>query len=492
MSIPNYSNYSWPLTLPEREKAGELWHWLYKEIRTAILEERLPSGARLPSTRFLAEQLCISRATVVTAFQRLCDEGLARMERGSGTYVHLDTPQQTFIRTPRRILTPSRAIVLSGRADTLLHETKASSGFRVTGKAFRSCEPALDLFPRDLWGRVASRVVRRAPLSLYTYGNAAGYGPLRRAIAEYVGGTRGVVCSPEQVVVTTGTQQGLYLIAQVLLNPGDRVWVEDPGYDGARYAFRAAGATILPIPVDEEGFDVAAGKRTSPMARMAYVTPANQYPLGITMSNARRADLLKWAREEDAWIIEDEFDAEYRYSGPTIASLQSEDRSGSVLYVGTFSKILFGSLRLGFVVLPEVLVESFVRFRYAVDRQVSTIDQAILAEFISEGHLGHHLQRMRSAYCERAEIFCSAVAQHLGGLLSLSPAQVGMRTVGWLRRCENDELAAQKAQRAGLEVAALSSFSVLHPSPPGLLLGFASCNERALLEGTALLARALA
>ncbi len=490
MTTP-YSKSVWQLALSSPDPKEEIWRWLYKELRSAILAGRIPSGTRLPSTRLLANQLKVSRWTVVTAFQQLLDEGLTRTENGSGTYVEVDTPQRAFTVSRASSATSHKHASLSDGAATLLKEVRSSVGYRITGKAFRSCEPALDLFPRDLWGRVASRVARRAPLALYTYGNAAGYGPLRKAIAEYVGGSRGVICSPEQVVVTSGAQQGLDLIARLLLNPGDMVWVEDPGYDGARYAFRAAGAVVVPVRVDSEGIDVAAGRQAAPKARIAYVTPANQYPLGITMSKSRRADLLRWAALDGAWIVEDEFDAEYRYSGMSVASLQSQDSNGSVLYVGTFSKVLFGSLRLGFLVLPQALVEPFAKYRYATDRQVSTIDQAILSEFITEGHFGHHLQRMRVAYAERAEILSHAVTQSFGGMMTLSSPIAGMRAIGWLPPSTSDETVALKARGYGLEVASLSSFSIRHYCSPGLILGFASCQEKELLEGTEKLAQAL-
>ncbi len=487
-----HGRFSKQLLFLEGERTGEISHWIYKVIRAAILEGRVLTGSRLPSTRELAKQLQVSRGAVVAAFQRLCDEGLARTENGSGTYIDSATPQRAFTGTVPARVAHKKAWVASNQASALLRELKTSHGLLVPGKAFRSYEPALDLFPRDLWGRVASRVARRAPLSLYTYGHAAGYGPLRRAIADYVRGTRGVVCSPEQVLITTGAQQGIDLLARILLNPGDQVWLEDPGWDGARYAFRAAGAELIPISTDREGLDVDWGRHTAPRARMAYVTPASQYPLGVVMSKARRSALLRWAMEVNSWIVEDEFDAEYRYFGPSVASLQSEDRHGSVLYVGTFSKVLFGSLRLGFLVLPEAIVETFVQYRYATDWQVSTLDQATLSEFIAEGHLGQHIQRMRSIYKERSEILQYGALKHLEGLVKVDPVEVGMRTVGWLLRHKDDEAAAQLARQLGLEVAALSSFTIRHPSPPGFVLGFASCNEKELLEGTSILAQALA
>ena len=479
------------LPLQQPDGGEELWRWLYKEIRVAILEGRLASGTRLPSTRDLARQYQLSRGTVVAAFRQLQDDGLIRTEIGSGSYVELDTPERAFPIDRGTDRQPSKRVNLSRQAQILLEELRISSGYRVAGKAFRSCEPALDLFPRDLWARVSSRVIRRAPLSLYTYGSAAGYQPLRRAVAEYVGGSRGVVCAPEQVLITAGAQQAFNLIARVLLNPGDEVWVEDPGYDGVGYAFRAAGAKIVPVPLDSAGLNVARARQLSPKARMAYVTPANQFPMGITMSPERRNELLGWAAASDAWIVEDEFDAEYRYTGEPVPALQGQDRAGSVLYVGTFSKVLFGSLRLGFLVLPPQLVDPFLSFHFATDRQVSALDQAILSEFITEGHFGHHLRRMRQAYAERAEILAEATSRHLAGLITLAPAQAGMRTIGWLPAEMPDHIAARKARAHGLEVADLSSFSLRHPAESGLVLGFASCNERVLFNGARTLAQAL-
>jgi GntR family transcriptional regulator/MocR family aminotransferase len=281
----------------------------------------------------------------------------------------------------------------------LFHPSFVLPSSRSIGKAFRSYEPAIDLFPVDLWARVASRVYRNAPRSLYGQGDPARYQPLRRAIAEYVGRSRGVRCSPEQVVVTSGAQQALDLLARLLLDADDEVLMEDPGYPGASQAFHVAGAKVIPIPVDSEGLQVGKGIELAPRARVAYVTPANQFPLGTVMSAKRRVELLGWAIRSGAWIIEDEYDAEYRYFGKPVASLHSMDTSGSVLYVGTFTKMLFNALRLGFVVLPERLVETFERARSYMDRHPATLDQAVLAEFISEGHV---TSAITSARCVRS------------------------------------------------------------------------------------------
>src|SRR6185312_4300654 len=292
----------------------DLWRWLYTELRAAILDGRLKPGARMPSTRSLGMQYSLSRGTVVAAFDQLQAEGYTRTEVGSGTYVASGIPDGLLSTTRKPADLPTSKATLSKRAQQILEDVDVLPVSRSIGKAFRSHEPAIDLFPVDLWARVASRVLRRAPRSLYGHGNAAGYQPLRRAIAEYVGASRGVRCSAEQIIITSGTQQALDLIGRFLLSPGDPVWMEDPGYPRALQAFRATGARIVPVPVDEDGLVVKAGRKLAPKAKLAYVTPANQFPMGVTMSADRRLELLRWAAGANAWIVEDEYDAEYRYS----------------------------------------------------------------------------------------------------------------------------------------------------------------------------------
>ena len=313
----------------------------------------------------------------------------------------------------RLSLLPTSKAALSKRAQQFLKGVEVLPASHSIGKAFRAYEPAIDLFPAGLWARVASRVLRRAPRSLYGHGNAAGYQPLRRAIAEYVGASRGVRCSPEQIIVTLGVQQAVDLIGRFLLATGDQVWMEDPGYSGALQTLRATGARIVPVPVDGDGLIVKTGRKLAPKAKLAYVTPANQFPMGVTMSADRRLELLRWAASANAWIVEDDYDAEYRYVGHPVAALQALDNCGCVIYVGTFTKMLFNALRLGFMVLPERLVEAFVSARSFVDRHPPTLDQAILAEFITEGHFGHHLRRMRQTYAERIDVLKTAADKHL-------------------------------------------------------------------------------
>ena len=471
----------------------DLWRWLYTELRGAILDGRLKPGARMPSTRSLGTQYSLSRGTVVAAFEQLQAEGYTRTEVGSGTYVASGVPDGflSATRKPAALALPTSKAALSKRAQQFVQDVDVLPASHSIGKAFRCYEPAIDLFPTGLWARVASRVLRRAPRSLYGHGNAAGYQPLRRAIAEYVGASRGVRCSPEQIIVTLGVQQALDLIGRFLLATGDQVWMEDPGYSGALQTLRSTGARIVPVPVDGDGIIVKAGRKLAPKAKLAYVTPANQFPMGVTMSADRRLELLGWAASANAWIIEDDYDAEYRYVGHPVAALQGLDSSGCVIYVGTFTKMLFNALRLGFMVLPERLVGPFISARSFVDRHPPTLDQAILAEFITEGHFGHHVRRMRQTYAERIEVLKTAADKHLNGVLDVVHAGAGIRTLGWLKTWKSDHDAAEQAEKLGLEVVPLSSFTMKYQQPPALMLGFASCNPAELRRGVSVLATAL-
>jgi GntR family transcriptional regulator / MocR family aminotransferase len=479
------------LNLPSEKE--ELWRWLYRELRGAILDGRLKPGARMPSTRSLGKQYSLSRGTVVVAFDQLGAEGYTYTEPGSGTYVASGIPDglMSALQRPAALAQPASKAAFPKRGQEFPKNVEVLPASHTISRAFRSHEPAIDLFPVNLWARVASRVLRRAPRSLYGHGNAAGHPPLRRAIAEYVGASRGVRCSAEQIIITSGTQQALDLIARFLLAPGDRVWMEDPGYPGALQALRATGARIVPVPVDSEGIIIKAGRKLAPKAKLAYVTPANQFPMGVTMSADRRLELLRWAAGANAWIIEDDYDAEYRYSGRPVAALQALDSSGCVIYVGTFTKMLFNALRLGFMVLPERLVESFVLVRAFVDRHPATLDQAILAEFITEGHFGHHIRRMRQNYAERLDVLKTTADKHLDGLLDVVHAGAGIRTLGWLKTFKSDHDAAQRAWKLGLEVEPLSAFTTKYEQPPALMLGFASCTAAELRRGVSVLVTAL-
>ncbi len=481
------------LSLAQPTGGEELGRWLFTELRAAILDGRLKPGTRMPSTRNLSKQYGLARGTAATAFETLKSEGYVEARVGSGTFVTTRIPDDSM--APGRVSIdvtnePSKA-GLSNRGREAVSGVRTLPASHSVGKAFRSYEPAIDLFPVALWARVAGRVLRSAPRSLYGQGDPMGYLPLRRAIAEYVGTARGVRCDASQVIVTSGAQQGLDIVARMLLDPGDVVWMEDPGYPGAAFALRAAGAQIAPVPVDNDGLIVEEARKQQPHARLAYVTPANQFPLGVTMAAHRRAELLEWAGHENAWVVEDEYDAEYRYSGRPLPSLQSMDRSGCVIYIGTFTKMLFNSLRLGFMVVPERIVESFAAARTILDRHPPTLDQAILADFILDGHFGHHVRRMRELYGRRIAALCEAAKEGLAGKLDVVQANSGMRTIAWVKTGQKDAQVVERARALGLEAVALSDFTRRHPHPDALVLGFAGCTSAELKRGVGVMARAL-
>jgi GntR family transcriptional regulator/MocR family aminotransferase len=476
----------------DRRSRVPLQRQLYDEIRTAILSGRLAPGARVPATRVLASDTGTSRNTVSGAFDQLLSEGYLEGKVGSGTYVARMLPED-LLRVTRQP-GPSRPVIARAcpsRRGRMLGGIPASLRSReiATEQAFRTGLPAFDEFPRALWARLGARLLRHAPSAVLTYGDPAGYRPLRRAIAEYLRAARGVNCSAEQVIVTAGSQQALDLAARLLLDPGDAAWVEDPGYLGARGALRAAGVRSIPVPVDSGGLSVVEGEKRAPEARLACVTPSHQYPLGMTMPLSRRTSLLAWARRHRAWIVEDDYDSEFRYSGRPLQALQGLDPIGCVIYTGTFSKVLFPSLRLGYMVVPESLVDTFVSARALVDRHPPGLEQAIVAEFLAEGHFARHVRRMRTLYAERQEALVLALGRELGGAIEASPAEAGMNLTAWLRGNASDLELSNKAAQVGVVVTPVSAYALGVKPRSGLLLGYAAFTTRQIREGVRKLAQ---
>lgn len=484
----------------DRSSRAPLHSQLYGALRGDILRGRLKGGARLPSTRDLAAELGVSRNTVMNAYLHLQAEGYTEGKVGSGTYVAGSLPDGLLRVRPGSPGSapstwvdgrpPGRRISSRGQ---ILAATPPIATARGGGRplAFRPCVPALDAVPRREWKRLSARRWRLPPDGLLGYGDPAGYRPLREAIAGRLGAARAVRCSWEQVVVVSGSQQALDLSARVLLDPGDEAWVEDPGYAGARAALVGAGARIVPVRVDGEGLDVAAGETTSPEARLACVTPSHQYPLGSTMSLRRRLALLEWAGRSGAWVLEDDYDSEYRYSGRPLEALQGLDAAGSVVYVGTFSKVLFPGLRLGYLVVPPDLVDAFVAAREITDRHPPGVEQAVLADFIGEGHFSRHVRRMRALYAERRGALLEAAERELRGLLDVKPAEAGMHLVGFLPEGEDDREASRRAASRGVEAPPVSAFSLGPPEEGGLVLGYAAFDKPEIDEGAKALADAL-
>ena len=482
----------------ERQGAAPLFRQLYARLKDAILQGGLGPGARLPATRVLAQQLGVSRQTVLAAYEQLMAEGYLRGGVGQGTFVDAALPAAapaaaqagTAPGLPRPL--PARGAALAASMARVRHHAGPL-------RAFRTSMPGLDLFPFETWRKLEARHWRHRALPL-GYEAAAGHAPLRELLCAYLNAARGVRCTPEQIVVTAGSQQALYLLAQLLLAPGDGVWLESPGYQGAAAPFEVAGARICPVPVDAEGMDVAFAASRYPDAALVFATPSHQLPLGVTMSLARRLDLLRWAEARRAWIVEDDYDSEYRYTGPPLASLQSLDRGGRVIYVGTLSKVLFPGLRLGYVVAPPALVEPLRQAKAVVDRHSPMVPQAVLADFIRQGHFARHIRRTREAYAERRAALLEALQRRLGGMLRCGPTDTGLdacvHLAGPHAGPPEEAQAAARAAAAGVDLRPLSYFAHPEAGPecavaPGLLLGFSAFTPGEIRAGVARLEEAL-
>ncbi len=478
------------LMLHPRESGTPAHRWLYSALRAEILDGHLRPGARLPGTRDLANQYGLSRGTIVNAFDQLKSEGYVEGTVGSGTYVSKILPEEllhvTRVAKAQRPTQrkPRRSISDYGKRVKLFSglETRAP-------RAFRTNLPALNLFPTELWTQITARRLRRASTNLLRGCDPLGYRPLREAVADYLSTSRGVKCAAEQVVIVSGVQEALDLVARLFLNPGDRVCMENPGYPGAAIVFEAVGAKISALRVDEEGMQLREPSLRG--ALLIYVTPAHQFPLGITMSLRRRLELLAYARKSGALIFEDDYDSEYRYSGRPVPALQGLDRHGLVLFAGTFNKVLFPSLRLGYLVVPPDLVSYFAATISVASRHAPLLDQAVLCDFITAGHFGRHLRRMREVYAERLSVLMESAQQRLAGLLEISNIEAGLQTVGWLRNGLAAESAAKAAATRDVEVIPLGRYSRGHKAQEGLQLGFAAVETAEIRRGVHELAVAL-
>lgn len=480
--------------LPARSNGSTLFRWLYDEIRTAIVEGRLTPGSRLPSTRSVATQYRVARGTVVAAFDQLAAEGYLEGSVGNGTFVRRALPELLPGTTSVRPRTRPESLrtTLSARGQLLADNRFPRLCSNRNVETFRLDRPALDVFPMKLWTRLAARRLRKAAPSLLSWGETLGFRPLREAIAGYVGLTRAVKCSAEQIVITTGTQQSLDLVARLLLDHGDRVWVEDPGYPAATALLRASGAEVTGVPVDAEGMDCDSGVRSCRLARLAYVTPGCQFPLGVTMSLQRRLALLRWAQQENAWIFEDDYDSQLRFSGRPLAALQSLDAEGCVIYSNSFNKMLFTSLRLGFLVVPPRLVDAVAAARSIIDRFPSVLDQATLCDFLSEGHLDQHMRRMRDLYSARFDTLVDSAQRDLGDVMELNAVHAaGLQIVGWLAKDIEEDKACRHAAERGIDSVPMSKLVIERAMPPGLVLGVASAGALAIRRSVKRLGQAL-
>jgi len=466
-----------------------IYRQIYRTLRAAILEGRLAPGRRLPSSRALARENRVSRNVVLLAYDQLVAEGYAESRVGSGTYVAptlpealLHVPASETHRGPGtwptiRISPHAKRAVEQAFADAWRDDDATRPRFD-----FRYGLAVPDEASLEVWRRMMARHTQTPALN---YANAVGHEPLREAIADYVGRSRGIVCRPDQVLVVNGSQQALDLSARVLLEEGDRVLVEEPHYTGAREILLAAGATLVPVPVDEDGLDVAKAPPEAASARVAYVTPSHQFPTGAVMPLGHRLKLLEWARQQDAVILEDDYDSEYRYEGRPIEAIQALDPEGRTVYIGTFSKVLFPSLRLGFVILPRTLVKPFAAAKWLCDRHTPTVLQAALADLLAEGHFERHLRRMRTRHAARRAALIEGLEAHAGDRVEVMGTNAGIHLLVWLRgvRADSTEAVIRAARARDVGLYPIAPFYMSPPSRAGLLFGYAAMEADEIREG---------
>ncbi|RAZ91529.1 PLP-dependent aminotransferase family protein [Mesorhizobium hawassense] len=504
---PHPKPQAFPLDMLAVNRASpeHLSRQLYHGLVAIIRDRTLAPGSELPSTRALAAELGLGRNTIVAAYDQLVTEGyLANRQGARPVIVDLpegprETPAQA---APMPLRTPSR------RGEELLSQPYHHG--RPGHVAFHPGMPDHESFPFGVWGRLVARRASHGGETLFGTYDVTGHPALKEAIAGYLFSARGVRCRPEQIVVTTGAQAAFDLLARLLLDPGDTVWMEEPGYYGAKAAFTVAGAKILPIPVDQERgwrfehdpekWEPVLGQRScsnkesdapefSP--RLIYVTPACQHPLGITMRMEERLRLLDIAETANAWVIEDDFDGEYRFQGRPVPAIQSMDRAGRVIYVGTFAKLLFPALRIGFMVLPPELAGRIVNALSTTGQFAPLLLQAALADFITEGHMSRHLKRMRRIYAQRRQLFREIVAERLRDEITLSPAEAGIQVVGYLKAGIDDIKVSQAAAKRAINVSPLSKYFQNTAPTQGLVLGYAACDAAQTREGVERLAAAI-
>lgn len=475
------------LHLPVDRSIGvPIYRQVYDGLRQAILEGRLRPGQRIPSTRGLAADLGVSRLPVLSAYEQLLHEGYLVGRTGSGTFVSRDLPDDLLrARTIGRLTPAARRETGVRKRAEVTHPLPSSWSLPVV--PFQIGLPALDLFPRAAWAKLVARQVHAETSDRLTYGDPAGLRSLRIAVAQHLRASRAVRCEADQVLIVPGSQAALRLAATALLEPHDRVAIEEPGYFGAHRAFRAAGATLVPVPVDAEGLNVTTLHRRGADIRAVYVTPSHQYPLGMTMSAARRFALLDWAERHRAWILEDDYDSEFRYVSRPVGALQGMDAHERVIYIGTFSKALFPAVRVGYVVVPPALWSRFLESRLAFDVFAPTLYQRALTEFLQQGHFARHLRRMRSAYLERRDALLRGLARHCGDLLRVHNSDAGLHVTATLREGVDDQDVVTRLGRRGLAALPLSNSYLGPVRRQGLLLGFGCATPQRLLQATRIL-----
>jgi GntR family transcriptional regulator/MocR family aminotransferase len=460
-----------PLISIDRKSQKPVYRQIYEAFRTRIFEGELRAGQLVPSTRQLAHDLRVSRFPILNAYAQLLAEGYFESRMGAGTFIASSLPGAPRSQDRKAALElATRARPVAVHTSTLPPYTKPSWADHLG--PFQLGQPELNAFPLRLWSRLLARYSRNMHAQELRYGEAMGMRSLREAVAVYLGTARGVVCEADQIMIVSGSQQGLDITTRVLLDPETPVWVEEPGYWLIHHVLRTAACQPIPVPVDSEGLDVSAGIKLNARARAAFVAPSHQFPLGVTMSASRRFQLVEWAEKAGAWIIEDDYDSEYRYDSSPISSLQGLDRNSRTIYIGTFSKVLFPSLRLGYIVIPPDLVEHFAAMRQAMDLCLSPINQAVLTEFIRQGHFGRHIRKMREVYRERRRLLVTEIRKQIGSACTIMGGEAGMHLTILLNTEVRDTELAARAFEKKLWLSPLSLSYVGAAPRQGLVLGY--------------------
>jgi GntR family transcriptional regulator/MocR family aminotransferase len=481
MRSPGWADlYGWRL---DRAGGEPLFRQVYAQVRSAMLSGALRPGTKLPSSRAMAAELGIARASVVAAYEQLLAEGYVEGRQGSGTFVSAHLTRLPRRRAPRRAV---KARLIPDRAQAFPEFERATT--QTEARPFNTGRTMLDARTIETWRKLTHRAVRSLGVNDLGYSDPAGLIELRRALCDYLQAARAVRCDPRQIVITAGTQQALDIAIRVLLAPGEEVWVEDPGYPLTHAQLLLAKARPRPVRVDAQGLVVEAGRRVAPKARAAFVTPSHQFPTGVAMTMARRLELLAWARAADAFIVEDDYTSEFRYSGPPLASLQGLDEDERVIYVGTLNKALFPGLRIGYAVVPQALVPAFVGARYLMDRQPPTLHQAVVAEFMQQGDFAAHIRRMRQMYREQRDALAATLTRRAADHLAVDVPDQGMHLVAYLNNGAADTTIETAAQRAGIVVRAISRFYRAAPPRSGLMLGFSGFPRQLIVPAAARLA----
>src|SRR5205809_2856380 len=454
----------------DRRARKPLHRQIYDSFRERIIRRELRAGELVPSSRSLARELRVSRLPVLNAYVQLLAEGYFESRVGAGTFIATSLPAQHRSLGAAAVKIDKMSRRISSRAAAMPPYERPVWAGRLG--PFQVGQPDLHSFPMDIWSKLIARYSRRVQVKGLQYGDPMGLPELRETIAVYLRTARGVHCEADRIMIVSGSQQALDLTTRVIVDPGAAVWAEEPGYWLVHYVLRAAGCRSVPVPVDAEGLNVAAGIRLNRKARAAFIAPSHQYPLGVTMSATRRLQLLEWAQRAAAWIVEDDYDSEYRYNSKPIASLQGMDHHDRVIYIGTFSKVMFPALRLGYVVIPPDLVERFAAMRQSMDLCPPHIPQAVMHEFICEGHFARHIRRMRPIYAERREVLVTELARAFGEGVAIIGDEAGMHLALLLPKLRNDQQLAARAAKESLWLSPLSASYVGKSPRQGFVLGF--------------------